>query len=478
MQVLSISHRMQNRELHNATIFNAPSIQDFDAVIVDTHAMFESIREAAAAAGEFKTYNDLPVVNGASIDGFTAIADVLHRRREEFAQALERGTPIAIIPAPVEQLTNIAGFQGLDRYWFLPAPEGVAWNASTIVGGEGGNVSISDYHHPFVDVINAAGGELRYRAHLNERAAGFPSDARVFARSAGGAAVGVEFPVLNGRVIFFPGPREAGARWLSRREGEAIVEAFRDILEREEEMTPSWVTKVAVPSLEGRVESLKRAEQALVKAQAEVDAAQDARDAVAVLRDVLWTRGARALKRGVTACALALGFEVNETDQGDLVLSADGVGIHVEAEASREAIEMAPHYALRARLDAVIEDRAVAPRGMVVVTGQRMLDPKLRRQEYQDSLRVAAESVGFALVRTGDLFRAAVVALEGAEAATVAAVRERLATTDGVVDLDDLIGAADGAEAEDGTDVADGAEAADDVEAADGTAKGEDAASA
>ena len=161
MQVLSISHRMQNRELHNATIFNAPSIQDFDAVIVDTHAMFESIREAAAAAGEFKTYNDLPVVNGASIDGFTAIADVLHRRREEFAQALERGTPIAIIPAPVEQLTNIAGFQGLDRYWFLPAPEGVAWNASTIVGGEGGNVSISDYHHPFVDVINAAGGELR-----------------------------------------------------------------------------------------------------------------------------------------------------------------------------------------------------------------------------------------------------------------------------------------------------------------------------
>jgi hypothetical protein len=442
VQVLSISHRMQNRELHNATIFNAPAIQDFDAVLVDTHAMFETIRQAAEAAGEFQTYNDLPVVNGSSVDGFTGIADVLQRRRDEFRAALERGVPIAVIPAPVEQLTNVAGFHGLDRYWFLPAPEGVAWDASTIVGGEGPNVSISDHQHPFVAMIEAAGGELRYRAHLDERAPGFPRDAHVFARSAGGSAVGVEVPVLNGRVIFVPGPRESGARWLSQREGEAVVEAFRDMLDREEEMVPSWVPKVSVPSLDEREEALKRAEEALATARRDVEAARDARDAIAVLRDVLWTRGARALGRGVTACVVALGFEVTDTDDG-LVISADGREIFIEAAAAREAIEMAPHYALRARIDTVIEERATAPRGMVVVTGHRLLDPSMRRQEYKDSLRVAAESVGFALVRTHDLFRAAIAALEGADASTIAAVRERLATTNGVVSLDDLIGPAE-----------------------------------
>jgi hypothetical protein len=460
VQVLSISHRMQHRELHNATIFNAPSIQDFDAVLVDTHAMFESIREATEKAGEFQTYNDLPVVNGSSVDGFTGIADVLQRRREEFRAALERGVPIVVIPAPVEQLTNVAGFHGLDRYWFLPAPEGTVWDASTIVGGEGANVSINDHQHPFVAIIEAAGGELRYRAHLNERASGFPRDARIFARSAGGAAVGVEVPVLNGRVIFVPGPREAGARWLAQREGEAVVEAFRDMLDREEEMVPSWVPKVSVPSLDERERALKGAEEALETARAALDAARDARDAVAVLRDILWTRGARALGRGVTACALALGFEVTETDDG-LVLSADGGEIFVEAAASRDPIEMGPHYALRARIDAAIEERAAAPRGMVAITGHRLLDPSLRRQEYKDSLRVAAESVGFALVHTHDLFRAAIAALEGADPTTIGAVRERLATTNGVVDLDDLIGPAEGKQpADDASDEARPAEAA------------------
>jgi hypothetical protein len=120
---------------------------------------------------------------------------------------------------------------------------------------------------------------------------------------------------------------------------------------------------------------------------------------------------------------------------------------------------MSPHYALRARVDAAIEARATAPRGMVVVTGQRLLDPSLRRQEYKDSLRVAAESVGYALVRTHDLFRAAIAALEGADAATITAVRERLASTNGVVDLDDLIGPAE-AESETATNESAGAEAA------------------
>lgn len=440
MQVLSISHRMQNRELHNASIFNAPNIYDFDGILVDAHAMSETIREAAEAAGAYLTHNDIPIVNGASVDGFAGIADVLHRRREEFVRALELGIPIAVIPAPVEQITNIAGFQGLDRYWFLPAPEGMSWDAATIVGGEGPNLSITDYHHPFVGLIEASGRELRYRAHINERAQGFPTDAHVFARSAGGAAVGVEIPVLNGSVIFTPGPREAGARWLLQREGDAVVQAFRDRLDVEEEITPSWVAKTTVPRLDDRQEALEHAESALALAQGEFDSARNARDAVAVLREVLWVGGAQAQRRGVTACALALGYEVTETSDGDLILAADGLELYLEVAATRDQVEMGPHYALRARLDALLEERALAARGLVVVTGHRLLDPQIRKQQYSNSLRVAAESVGFALVLTEHLFAGAVAALEGADATTLSTIRERLATTNGVVDLSDLLG--------------------------------------
>jgi hypothetical protein len=246
-------------------------------------------------------------------------------------------------------------------------------------------------------------------------------------------------PVLNGRVIFTPSPREPGARWLIQREGSAVIQAFRDLLDREEGMTPSWLGSAAVPSLEERELALQSAETTLETAQAAVDATRDARDAVAVLREVLWAGGAQALRRGVTACALALGFEVDQGDEGNLVLSADEVDLHVEPGASREAVGMAPHYALRARLDAILESRAQAPRGLVVVSGHRLIDPETRKQQYSDSLRVAAESVGYALVQASDLFAGAVAALEGADAEKLATFRERLATTNGLVDVSDLL---------------------------------------
>ena len=100
-----------------------------------------------------------------------------------------------------------------------------------------------------------------------------------------------------------------------------------DLLDREEGMTPSWLGSAGVPSLEERELALQSAETTLETAQAAVGAARDARDAVAVLREVLWAGGAQALRRGVTACALALGFEVDESDDGNLVRRGEEVAI-------------------------------------------------------------------------------------------------------------------------------------------------------
>src|SRR5262249_31655802 len=100
---------------------------------------------------------------------------------------------------------------------------------------------------------------------------------------------------------------------------------------------------------------------------------------------------------------------------------------------------MSPHYALRQRLDAILASSAVAARGLVVANGQRLGHPDERQREIDDSLRVAAEATRYAVIAAPVLFAAARAALAGAPTDTLSRIRERLATTDGVVRLDDLV---------------------------------------
>ena len=65
--------------------------------------------------------------------------------------------------------------------------------------------------------------------------------------------------------------------------------------------------------------------------------------------------------------------------------------------------------------------------------------PERRDRQYIDALRVAAEATHYALLPAPLLFAAARAALGGAEPETLTAVRRRLAETDGVVSLADVI---------------------------------------
>ena len=71
-----------------------------------------------------------------------------------------------------------------------------------------------------------------------------------------------------------------------------------------------------------------------------------------------------------------------------------------------------------------------------------MTEPGRREQQAAEALRVAAESVGYALLTVDDLFSAASAALAGADGAeggadeaTLAGWRARLAAADGLVAL-------------------------------------------
>jgi hypothetical protein len=440
VRILSLGHRLMHPNIDNYNIFNAPALLDFEAIVIDVARVAEAIHNAISAQEAYQTHADVPVANGESIDGVTGIADTLRRRHEELTRALERGAVVIVFTDRPGQITGVAGYQGLDRYFFLPAPVGMSWDSNTLRGGAGSTLSVTDPAHPTVDVMETYRRDLLYRSYFNDRALGFAGNARVIARSEGGAPIAAEFSVLNGRVIFLPTPRESGVRWLVQNESNALIVAFGELLQRSDQNSPPWLLRTALPGLdelereEGlRIAAASRAEDELAEARANLRQRS-------ILRDILWRTGEHGLSPSVIACAELLGFTFKTTSEGDPVLLDGDDELHLVVAGSEEAVDMAPHYRLRARLDTIIERGAAPAHGLIVANGQRLTRPEERKREIADPLRVAAESVGYAVITTRDLFAAATAALDDLEENTRAAIRTRLKTTDGIVTLADLIG--------------------------------------
>ena len=441
MRVLAIGHALPNPAVDNRSIFDAPTLFDYEAILIDLEAVQQSIREAALATAEHRTSAGVPVVNGESIGGASGLAELLNRRRDEMTRALERGAVVACYLHPTSLLTEVAGMSGLDRYFLLPAPAGMGWDAETVRGGEGRTAAIVDHAHPFAAVVEETRRRLHYRAYLNDRAPGVAEHARVFARSAGGAPVGAQIPVLSGQLVLLPAITE-GSSQQAMPEAQVMVRAMQEALGRvDDDRRPRWLDDQPVPGLTEREQRVDEARAALERAQGAYDDARSAASELSPLREVLWRAGEQALMPPVLRCLELLGFSAREDGSGWLLASPEGE-LLLEAEASVREVGMAPHYRLRARSDRLLEERARPARGLVVVSGHRMTEPGRREGQVSEALRAAAESVGYAILGVDELFWAASAALAGrdgaeggADEATLAGWRARLAVADGLVML-------------------------------------------
>ncbi len=440
MRLLSIGYPMPHRLIDNHTIFNAPTLFDYAAIIVDPNSTLSAIAEAAEARGEHLTHSDLPVVDGETTDGTAGLAELLKRRRDEFARALDQGAIIVVLTHPQASYPGVSGFTGCDRYFWLPAPAGMGWDNSLLRGGEGTTAVIANHAHAFAPVIDSLGRDLLYRAYFDDRAHGFAAASQVFARSPGGAPIGVEFAVGNGSVIFLPTRKGSGGEVASAL-ALVIVEALQTRIGTDDADTPGWVAKHLVPGLAEREAATITASDRLEAATAEVAEKEAAADELRRVRDVLWRGGEHSQLPAVQRCLELLGFS-RWTDDGPARMKSIEGELHFEIAASRESVDMAPHYRLRARLDEVIERDRTAPRGLIVVNGERLREPSLRQTPYDDALRVAAEATRYAIVTADELFAAAVSALGGSDEAALATMRTRLLETDGVATLRDLLPAA------------------------------------
>ena len=439
MRVLSLSHRLQHPRFDNYSIVTAPNLMDYDAIVIDIAGTFDVISQVAEGEGYWETFDGQQVSNGSDIDNQLGLSGLLERRRDELVAALDNGAVVVVFGSAPKQTFKISGgANGLDSYWLLPAPNGMNWDRHTLLGSAGDAVVVSDYSNSFLKVFETYETDVEYRMRFDDTNPTIQKNASVFLRSSGGAAVGAEFKVLNGAIIFLPAPKSVGATWLSNKEAQAILIAVSDALGRIDTEIPYWVGKLAIPEIDRLTQNYERifaekqvAEDALALAVLELDNRKS-------LGTMLWGAGQQysiAVREGLKI----LGFDESSVRSDPIEFRHEGNELFIECDASEEMVEMTAHYALRQRLDAKIDKSAKAVRGLVVVNGQRSTDINQRQRELSESLRVAAEATGYGVIHSRELFSVCMMVLDGEiDDAVLQEIQTRLTTANGLIDLQDI----------------------------------------
>ncbi|MCA9854141.1 MAG: hypothetical protein KC482_11195, partial [Dehalococcoidia bacterium] len=122
MKVIVVGLPTPNPDIENYTAFNAPSYYDFDALVIDPDSLTRVAGELLSGEKEFNAQDGRTIVNAASNASGVSAGDQFQRRGAETERILESGGTVIVIGRPNAPITGIVGFEGADRYSWLPAP--------------------------------------------------------------------------------------------------------------------------------------------------------------------------------------------------------------------------------------------------------------------------------------------------------------------------------------------------------------------
>ncbi len=431
-RILSIGYPLPGPLVDNYGFLSAPSFFDYDAMVVDAASVARAIEGVVDGSTPASTFNGVPVRNDASADAAASLAAIIARRLDETAQLLANGGALVCILHPESALRGVEGAGDIGSYAWLPAEVPLA---ACVRPADGAEADVVDYRHPIASFVHRRLADVAYRATVDVSA--WPRFAErggsVFVRSRGGAAIGVELPVdAPGRLVVLPAmkPASGDERYTV---SEVLQAGIRHLLGAEAPgREPSWTSSFALPGLEECAGALERARAERDAAQVTLDAAEHAYDEIARFRRLLWQEGAAGLTATVLDALRLIGIDVYASDPNELELRVDGMPLLLEVEASERAVDMAPHFRLRQRIERAIEQRGASPRGLIVVNGRRLAAPSERADQVSPQLRLAAETMRYCIAPASTLFAAVAAHLAG-DAETVASFRARIMTHDGLL---------------------------------------------
>lgn len=432
-RILSLGFPLPGPRVDNYNVATAPAFFDYDALVVDPAACGRFIEDVLRGQADAATFAGARVrPSSGALDGHpgdVAVGDLIASRRDEAARLLARGGVIVCFLHPESHhVTGEDGARIGDYDWL---PDAVR---ESVTGGlvrcEGSQVHVVDFTHPLASFVAGQAANLTYRASIDERRA---LNARVFARSHGGAAVGVEMPLDEGRLVLLPALRalpSGEARYVM---SDALQAGIRHALGAiAEGHAPSWLKQHPLPGLAERDAERAAAQADLDAARTAVARADAARDEIARFQRLLWQEGEHGIEDVVIDALKLIGCEVYATNRDEFEMTIDRESVLFEVEASEHPVGLEAHHRLRQRIERAIERRGVAPRGVLFVNGERLCDPATREAEVTSQLALAAETMRYCIAPTSSLY-AAVAAQMSGDLEAVTAYKRVLRETNGVL---------------------------------------------
>jgi hypothetical protein len=211
MRTLVVGLPLPHVSFDNYSFVSAPAFSEYARLIVQTDAVSKTVENIVASEGEHRTFAGQPITNGPSTAEAFSLLELLEMRRRETEWFLARGGVIALFAHPDVAHPSIAPTCGWRRYAWLPAPQGFRYDEHLLPGFGTPGADLIDPDHPFAPYITGLSNRIAYRATVDEQAPNFNEYARVFARSHGGAAIGVELTIAAGKVVLLPPLIDAGS---------------------------------------------------------------------------------------------------------------------------------------------------------------------------------------------------------------------------------------------------------------------------
>lgn len=441
MRLLVIGYPLPHPSIENYHPLTAPSFFDFDAMFIDP-ASFTSLAARLVSDGDaFEAFDGRPVVNAPSSASAVSAAELLRRRADETQRLLESGGTVVVMARPNAVQGGILGFEGCDRYSWLPAPAGVSWGPPILRAAEGKTVRIVAEDHAFAPILRDYRREVAYRAVFDERSPAFRQHGRVLATGGAGTAIAAEFQVAGGRVIFLPVfPNDIGS--FRSTLADRIVDAMRQLVDTTEPAAEAyWERSIAVPGLEQEEAELEAARADAETAEARLTAVRERVLQLKAHRRLITAAGP-GLVEATRDALTALGFAVS-VDGNAVTIVGEGQTAFVECEGAREEVVEWPYVRLQRRIEEHLLAKGEAPKGVVIANGQRVKEPGQRTAAFTEPLRLACENYRFALLTGETLFTLLQRALGGADEAFLAGARRRILGASGLLTEDGALSEAE-----------------------------------